>query len=92
MTGTDISWRRLTRSVANDLRLQYRHKFYHVYLVITILYLAALRLIPADARPVVLSLLIFTDPAMLGFFFVAALVLFEKDARDRKSTRLNSSH
>ena len=73
--------KRLMSAIGYDLRLQFRHKFYHVYAIITVLYVAALRFLPLGIKDVLLPVLIFSDPAMLGFYFVAALVLFEKDAR-----------
>jgi fluoroquinolone transport system permease protein len=62
-----------------DVRLQYRYGFYAVYAVLTVLFVGALRSIPAgSARDTALQLLVFSDPSFLGFYFVAALVLFEK--------------
>lgn len=73
--------RRLLSAIKYDLRLQFRHKFYHVYAIITALYVVAARFMPAEIKDIMLPVLIYSDPAMLGFYFVAALVLFEKDAR-----------
>mgnify|MGYP000091377037 CR=1 FL=1 len=62
-----------------DVRLQYRYGFYAVYAVLTVLFVVTLRSIPAgSARDTALQLLVFADPSFLGFYFVAALVLFEK--------------
>jgi len=62
-----------------DVRLQYRYGFYAVYAVLTVLFVGTLRSIPAgSARDTALQLLVFSDPSFLGFYFVAALVLFEK--------------
>jgi fluoroquinolone transport system permease protein len=73
--------KRLSSAVVNDLKLQYRHKFYHVYAIITTIYIVILRLLPAGVVDLLLPVLIFSDPAMLGFYLVAAMVLFEKDAK-----------
>lgn len=69
---------RLAASLRNDVRLQLRQGFYLVYLVLTLAYIAAIWLLPAGAREVALPLLIFTDPAVAGFFFVGALMMLER--------------
>ncbi|MCU4800553.1 ABC transporter permease [Halobacteria archaeon HArc-gm2] len=62
-----------------DVRLQYRYGFYAVYAVLTLMYVLALRQLPAgSARELGLILVVFSDPSFLGFYFIAALVLFEK--------------
>ena len=62
-----------------DARLQYRYGFYLVYTVVTAFYVLGLQLVPADWRADAIALVVVTDPAVLGFYFVGALVLFEKD-------------
>lgn len=42
--------RRVLSAVKYDMRFQFRHGFYHVYLLFTVLYAILLRLVPADAR------------------------------------------
>ena len=73
--------RRLVSAIKQDLRLQFRHGFYHVYAIISALYIVGLRMSPQAVRELLLPILIFSDPGMLGFYFIAALVLFEKEAR-----------
>ncbi len=72
---------RFLSAVHYDLILQYRHYLYHVYVVVTALYVLALYLVPQAGRDLLLPVMIFADPAVLGFYFVAAMVLYEKDAR-----------
>ena len=62
-----------------DARLQYRYGFYLVYTVVTAFYVLGLQLVPAAWRADAIALVVVTDPAVLGFYFVGALVLFEKD-------------
>lgn len=73
--------KRLASALKQDLRLQYRHGFYHIYAIISVVYIIVLRYSPAAVRDLLLIMLIFSDPGMLGFYFIAAIVLFEKDAR-----------
>jgi fluoroquinolone transport system permease protein len=64
-----------------DVRLQSRYGFYAVYAVLTVAFALLLRATPAGARDLVFVLVVFGDPSFLGFYFVAALVLFEKRER-----------
>ncbi len=61
-----------------DLKFQFRHGFYHVYVIVTLSYIVFLNLLPYELRPPVAVLLVFTDPCVLGFFFIGGIVLFEK--------------
>ena len=70
---------RLIRALRQDLSFQYRHGFYHAYLIIGLLYIALLLYIPEDFRTLATGLLLFSDPAMLGFFFVGAIILLERE-------------
>jgi fluoroquinolone transport system permease protein len=70
--------KRLLRTVLWDLRLQVKYQILTVAVVVTVLYVAIFKLLVRDEFDELLVLLIFTDPAMLGFIFIGALVLFEK--------------
>jgi len=61
-----------------DLILLFRNGIIYVASVITALYVLILQLLPEQNFTTVLTLLILTDPVMLGFMFTGALVLFEK--------------
>ena len=62
-----------------DVRLQHRYGFYAVYVVLTIVYAGGIRLLPpGPSRETALILVLFSDPSFLSFYFIAALVLFEK--------------
>lgn len=62
-----------------DARLQYRYGFYLVYAVVTTFYVLGVQFVPTGWRADAIALVVVTDPAVLGFYFVGALVLFEKD-------------
>lgn len=64
-----------------DIRFQLRYGFYGVYLVLSLMYAAVVRLVPETWREAVRALTVYTDPAALGFFFIGAIVLFEKGER-----------
>lgn len=63
-----------------DVRLQVRYGLYTVYAVLTLVYVLGLRALGPALRTEATVLLIVTDPTVLGFYFIAAMVLFEKDA------------
>ncbi len=65
--------------LAWDVRLQYRYGFYAVYAILTVAFVVGLRAIGPPLRTDAAILLIVTDPTVLGFYFIASLVLFEKD-------------
>lgn len=62
-----------------DAHIQYRYGFYLVYVVVTAFYVLAIQFVPESWRTDGIVLVIVSDPAVLGFYFVGALVLFEKD-------------
>ena len=70
--------RALASMVRWDVRLQFRYGFYAAYAVLTVAYALALHVAPTAFRPSLLVLVVFNDPLVLGLYFVAALVLFEK--------------
>jgi len=69
---------RALAAIKADILFQYRHGFYTVYFLITVFYILLLRLLPTEPRTFLAPVLLFSDPAVLGFFFVGGLVLFER--------------
>ncbi|WP_203363727.1 ABC transporter permease [Bacillus sp. REN10] len=69
---------RLASALFYDIKLQFRHGLYFVYLLISHVYLLLLFQIPSSYRETANVLLTFSDPSMLGFFFIGGLVLLEK--------------
>jgi fluoroquinolone transport system permease protein len=66
------------RIFRQDVRYQIKYGFYFLYGMISLLYLSVLFFLPeALARPVT-ALVILTDPAALGFFFIGGIVLLER--------------
>jgi len=61
-----------------DIRYQIKYGFYFLYAFISLIYIVILHLIPVSARPEVAALIILSDPAMLGFFFIGGIWLLEK--------------
>jgi len=72
---------RMQKSICNDMKFQLKYGFYLLYLIITIIYIAIILMLPASIRRVVSAIVVFSDPAALGLFFMGAIVLFEKSER-----------
>ncbi|MBE0600435.1 MAG: ABC transporter permease, partial [Firmicutes bacterium] len=64
-----------------DIRFQIRYGFYTIYGLFTLVYLGLLYALPDAWRGDAAAVMIFTDPAAMGLFFMGAIVLFEKNER-----------
>ena len=62
----------------NDIRYQVKYGFYFLYAFISAVYVGALLICPLEYRKIVGSVIILTDPAMLGAFFIGGIWLLEK--------------
>ncbi len=69
---------RLLHAIRADIRFQIKQGFYLVYVIITLMYLVILSFLPHDLLPVVLPLVVFSDPSVLGLFFIGGIILLEK--------------
>ncbi len=69
---------RFLQALKHDIKYQFRHGFYYVYLVVSIIYIAILLRLPSEIQDISTAFVIFSDPAMLGFFFVGTIILLEK--------------
>lgn len=72
---------RLKNLIAWDMKFQLKYGFYFIYTVFSLLYILFLSVIPATWREKTAALLIFSDPAAMGLFFMGAIVLLEKSQR-----------
>lgn len=61
-----------------DIKFQVKYGFYLLYGILTAFYRAVLFAIPKSWRENAAVLLIFSDPAAMGLFFMGAIVLLEK--------------
>ena len=61
-----------------DVLFQFRHGFYLVYLLVSVLYIIILFNIPESHRLMVTNALVFSDTSILGLMFVGAILLLEK--------------
>ena len=61
-----------------DIRFQAKYGFYFLYAVLTVIYTIALFAVPGSWKENTAAILIFSDPASMGLFFMGAIVLLEK--------------
>lgn len=76
------AWKRISTllsAIKFDILFQARHGFYYVYLALTSIYIACLLFIPAGYKEISSIFIIFSDPVMLGFIFIGAIILLEKE-------------
>lgn len=64
-----------------DMKFQARYGFYLLYGFLTLLYAALLFSFPESWKENAAAILIFSDPAAMGLFFMGAIVLLEKSQR-----------
>lgn len=69
---------RLLSALTFDLLTLYRYRIVHAYLIITIFYIFFLHIIPESVSVPAKILVIFTDPVVLGFYFIGGIILLEK--------------
>lgn len=69
---------RLLSATWADMRFQAKHGFYLVYVIIAIMYLIILSFLPENIFSVALPLVVFSDPSVLGLFFIGGIILLEK--------------
>jgi fluoroquinolone transport system permease protein len=69
---------RLISSIKNDIKIQFRSGFYYAYIIVCLFYIFAVLQLPADYKKTGVFYIIFTDPTVLGFYFVGGLIMLER--------------
>lgn len=72
---------RLINLIKGDLHFQYKHGFYFIYAILTLVYICFIALLPKEYKSIVTTYILFTDPVTAGLFFMGAIILFEKSQR-----------
>lgn len=70
---------RFAALLVGDIRFQYKYGFYFLYGIFSLMYSVILQLLPEAWKANVSVLMVFSDPAMLGLFFMGAILQFEKE-------------
>lgn len=72
---------RLKNLLKGDIQFQIKYGFYFLYIILSILYLCIILALPDSYKKNVATILIFSDPAAMGLFFMGAIILLEKSQR-----------
>lgn len=72
---------RLLATLRLDLLLQQRYGFLYAGVFSTSVWIALLKALPLTVLEVAVPLVLFLDLAIIGFYFIAGMVLFEKGER-----------
>lgn len=76
---------RVKNLIAGEIRFLLKYGIIPLYGIFTALYLCILGAIPLAGREITAIILVYTDPAAMGLFFMGAVVLFEKSQRVESS-------
>ena len=74
---------RLLNAIWSDIKFQIKQGFYLVYLIITIMYLIILSMLPENVLTIALPLVVFSDPSVLGLFFIGGIKIGRASCRER---------
>ena len=72
---------RLGRLIRGDLHFQWKYGFYFIYFILTLLYVCAIAALPEHWKNNIAAIMIYSDPAAMGLFFMGAIVLLEKSQK-----------
>lgn len=70
---------RIASMLKQDLKYQFRNGIHLIYAVLTVFYIVILRIIPPLPRQYAGIFMLFTDTGVIGFFFIGALVMLERN-------------
>jgi fluoroquinolone transport system permease protein len=69
---------RITNAIKADVKFQVKQGFYAVYVIITLIYMLVIYQLPDHMGQIVVPLIIYFDPSIVGFFFIGGIVMLEK--------------
>lgn len=69
---------RLGYALITDYKFQLKQGFYIIYGLLTVMYMVVLSLLPDTYKQMVLPLLIYSDPAFVGLFFIGGIIMLER--------------
>lgn len=70
---------RLVGALKTDVLFQYRSGFHMIYSVLSLIYIVVINQLPDKWAGYIAPFMIYSDPSVLGFFFIGGLVMLEKD-------------
>lgn len=69
---------RLWHAIKADILFQFKQGFYFVYVFVAVMYLVMLSFLPEKIFLIATPLVVFSDPSLLGLFFIGGIILLEK--------------
>ncbi|NJJ35241.1 ABC transporter permease [Clostridioides difficile] len=72
---------RLKKLIVGDIKFQFKYGFYFLYIILSIIYICVINVFPTFMREKIAIIMIYSDPAAMGLFFMGAIVLLEKSQR-----------
>ena len=75
----DISINRILNAIKADIIFQWKQGFYLIYIIISLIYIVLLNQFSNEIVKLILPLAIYSDPSVLGMFFIGGIVLLEKE-------------
>ena len=72
---------RLGHLIRGDIHFQWKYGFYFIYFILTLLYVCAIAALPEHWKNNIAAIMIYSDPAAMGLFFMGAIVLLEKSQK-----------
>jgi len=65
-------------AIKSDFLFQFKEGFFFIYFAICIIYLIILSVLPNSILSIVLPILVFSDPAGIGLFFIGGMFMLER--------------
>lgn len=72
---------RFIGALKSDIKFQYSQGFYLVYVLITLIYMLIIKQLPENISSIIVPLIVFTDPSIVGFFFIGGIIMLEKEQK-----------
>lgn len=72
---------RLGRLIRGDIHFQWKYGFYFIYFILTLLYVCVIASLSEYWKKDIAAIMIYSDPAAMGLFFMGAIVLLEKNQK-----------
>jgi len=70
--------KRMMSALTADIRFQFRQGFYLIYLILTVVYIVIIYQVGPKAALILVPVIIYIDPSMVGFMFTGGLVMLER--------------
>lgn len=69
---------RIKNALKADLKFQFKQGFYTVYMLLTVFYIIVASSLPENINKTLIPLAVFSDPSLVGFFFIGGIIMLEK--------------